>query len=147
MGIFNDSEKIELIQEMLKSGECVSLNITGKSMNPFLKDGIDTVVLKSFDHYSKGDVVLFLKNGNTPVLHRIYRMSGEKFSAVGDAQTMIETGIDASWILGKAVSVTHNGRPLSDTDIIWKFYENFWTVMPIRKALFKIHNSMKRKIR
>ena len=49
---------IPLLQEQLASGATVGLGVTGTSMQPMLRNGKDSVLLRPVDAPKKGDILL-----------------------------------------------------------------------------------------
>lgn len=71
----------------------------GTSMLPLLRERIDTVKLVAPNNLKKRDVVLYMRNDKTLVLHRIIRVKDDLFTMCGDNQFMLEKGIKRSQII------------------------------------------------
>ena len=83
-------------RELLKddSIEALPLLISGNSMAPFLIHQRDTVYLSRLQKpLKKGDVVLYLRDNGSYVLHRIVQINNDQYSMIGDGQFHIEKGI------------------------------------------------------
>ena len=65
---------LPMCREILAVGGQVPLRVTGVSMQPFLKEGRDTVWLASLPaRVRRGDVLLFVRPSGKLVLHRVMR--------------------------------------------------------------------------
>lgn len=80
-----------MLKEQLDSGATVRLQITGTSMLPLLRNGKDSVLLRTACPPKKGDIILYQRKNGRYVLHRIVGFSGENFLCCGDNQWRKET--------------------------------------------------------
>jgi hypothetical protein len=71
----------------------------GTSMMPLLRERIDTVKLVAPNNIKKHDVVLYMRNDKTLVLHRIIRINKEEFTMCGDNQCVLEKHVKRSQII------------------------------------------------
>ena len=62
----------------------------GTSMLPLLRERLDTVKLVAPTNIKKHDVVLYMRNDKTLVLHRIIRAHKDSFTMCGDNQCILE---------------------------------------------------------
>ena len=77
------------IELCIKELGCALVPITGTSMLPLLEEGKALAEVEASDkkQLKKGDVVLYKKNDNTLVLHRIIKIEGDdNFKVLGDHQ-------------------------------------------------------------
>ena len=70
----------------------------GTSMMPLLRERIDTVKLVAPNNIKKHDVVLYMRNDKTLVLHRIIRINKDEFTMCGDNQCILEKHVKRSQI-------------------------------------------------
>lgn len=71
----------------------------GTSMMPLLRERIDTVKLIAPNKIKKHDVVLYMRNDKTLVLHRIIRIHKDEFTMCGDNQCILEKHVKRSQII------------------------------------------------
>ncbi|MBR6517343.1 MAG: S24/S26 family peptidase [Bacilli bacterium] len=71
----------------------------GTSMMPLLRERIDTVKLIAPNNIKKHDVVLYMRNDKTLVLHRIIRINKDEFTMCGDNQCILEKHVKRSQII------------------------------------------------
>lgn len=84
----------EYEQAIAKYGFYIATPV-GTSMMPLLRQRIDTVKLVAPTNIKKHDVVLYMRNDKTLVLHRIMRVSKDKnkYTMCGDNQCVLEKNI------------------------------------------------------
>ena len=126
--------------------ESLPLVITGGSMSPFLIGGRDTVYLsRPTGPIRRGDAVLYRRNTGQYVFHRVYRVSGEGLTMVGDAQTVLEPGIQPDQIIAIMTSAQRKGKTLSPGNFWWDFFEKIWIRMiPIRRPVCHIYTFIRK---
>lgn len=92
-----------IMKEQLDAGKTVRFAPRGTSMLPVLRQGIDTVVLKSAPKkLKKYDLPLYLRENGQFILHRVVAVKKDGYVMCGDNQCMRETGITDSNILAVA---------------------------------------------
>ena len=121
--------------------ESLPLVITGGSMSPFLISGRDVVYLsRPTRPLRRGDAVLYQRKTGQYVFHRIYRVSEEGITMVGDAQTVLEHGIQPDQIIAIMTAAERKGILLSPGDFRWEFFEKIWIRMiPIRRFVYRAY--------
>ena len=101
----------------------------GTSMMPLLRERIDTVKLVAPNNIKKHDVVLYMRNDKTLVLHRIIRINKDEFTMCGDNQCILEKHVKRSQIIA-VMEGFYRGEeyfPISN-----KKYQKY-----VRKIIFK----------
>lgn len=101
----NMSELIPLIKEVVDSGATFRLYPHGQSMMPTIKEGRDSVELSAPDDLKEYDIVLYRRQGEKYVLHRIVNMHGDFFDMCGDSQYIIEKNIPKNNIIAKVTGI------------------------------------------
>lgn len=136
-------------RELLKddSIESLPLLISGNSMAPFLIHQRDTVYLSRLQKpLKKGDVVLYLRDNGSYVLHRIVQINNDQYSMIGDGQFHIEKGIRHDQIIAVMTSVQRKGKILKPGDFWWNFFEKCWIHMiSFRKGILNLVHFLKMK--
>ena len=103
--------------------------ITGTSMLPLLKEGRDRVELEpcSQERLKKGDVVLYKKNDDTLVLHRIIKTeNGEFFTVLGDHQFNNDEWVNKNQIIAVACGFFIKGRYVNEKTRWYRLYKKIW---------------------
>ena len=122
-------EVMGIILERLDAGGTVTFSPNGTSMLPMLRDGEDSVVLKS----AKGkklhlfDVALYRRDNGQYVLHRVidFARNGD-YVMCGDNQFARERGIRDNQILAVMSGFFRKGRSYTTKSMLYRLYTNFW---------------------
>ena len=134
---------LESYREMLPMVDILPLQVSGNSMAPFLVHGRDTVFLSRVDRPLKvGDIVLYQRKSGSYILHRICRLEGEGFCMVGDAQTVLEHGIQRDQIFAVVLWALRKGKRQAPGSFWWEFFEKIWVRMvpwrPLMRRLYGV---------
>jgi len=78
------------LEEMLQMGKQVRLTVTGDSMMPIWRNGVDSVILQKATIPKRFDVVLYTRPNGDVILHRIVRCMPEGYMIIGDNQTQVD---------------------------------------------------------
>ncbi len=141
MKIVDTTEYISALGELLAAGQTVHLPVAGNSMLPLLVHNRDNVTLERSDTpLKKGDIVLYQRQSGEYILHRICRVTGDGFYAVGDAQQSIEGPLPENTVLGRVTSLRRKGKNLAPGNFWWEFFEHIWIrLIPCRHFLMKLY--------
>lgn len=142
--VMTPEELMPRITGLLELGETVPLIISGGSMNPFLVHGRDTVFLSPPNRtFKRGDMIFYRRDNGQYVLHRIFRLEGECYCLVGDAQTELEHGIRQNQIIAYVSAVNRKGKVLKPGSFLWFFFEKIWIRMvPIRHLVMGAYTKL-----
>lgn len=126
--------------------DALPLVITGSSMNPFLVHGRDTVYLSSLTRpVRRGDMLLYRRENGSYVLHRVFKAVPESLTMIGDAQTILEPGIQPEQVIAVVTRVERKGKPLGPGSFWWIFFEKVWIRMiPLRRTAQRLYSWVKR---
>ena len=141
------AEIMPVIQGLLLNNNKAKLIVTGNSMYPFLRHGIDSVFLSSKETavIKKGTIVLFLRENGQYVLHRIKKLKKTSFFIVGDAQTNIEGPLDRNQIVAVVTSVYRGNKEISCKSFSWRFLSILWlSVLPFRYYIIKSYLKLRK---
>ena len=129
---------------LLEDTESVPLVISGSSMIPFLVHGRDTVYLSKVAHpLKKGDMILYRRDNGAYILHRIYRVDGETYTLVGDAQTQLEPEVRQDQVLAVVNTVCRKGKILHRGNFCWDFFAQIWIRMiSLRPAAMAVYSRL-----
>lgn len=115
-----DTEKyLTAISQVIGRGNQVAIPVRGSSMQPFLADSRDAVLIGPVDRrLRRGDIVLYQREGGQFVLHRIIRVdragsSGERYYIRGDAQSAAEGPVEPRQICALVIRVRRKGKWLA----------------------------------
>lgn len=138
-------EYLKAVSALIAEGREVTVPVRGGSMNPFLVDNRDCVLLvPAPERLRRGDIVLFRRSSGQYVLHRIVavrrsRPGGHEpvYFMRGDAQEMTEGPVARAQVRALAARVMRQGRWLTDRDLRVLFFRHLWCrrYFPRRAAL------------
>lgn len=136
--------------EILSSGAIFPLIVTGSSMRPFLKEGIDTIRLQKADKLYKGQIVFFRRITGEFTLHRIRKIYPDgKLLINGDAQDWCEV-IYPDQVIAAVISISRNDRNINPNSFAQCLLRTIWyptrALRPlIWKMLFSIQQIFKKQ--
>ena len=149
--IFSPDVLLEEYRELLKdeSVEALPLVISGNSMSPFLIHGRDTIYLSRLTRpVKRGDVLLYQRDSGAYILHRVYKIEGDSFTMVGDAQTELEPGIRPVQVIAIMSSAKRKGKKQAPGSFWWEFFEKIWIRMvPLRPIVRKVYTAVSRLLK
>ena len=149
--IFSPDVLLEEYRELLKdeSVEALPLVISGNSMSPFLVHGRDTIYLSRLTRpVKRGDVLLYQRDSGAYILHRVYKIEGDSFTMVGDAQTELEPGIRPEQVIAIMSSAERKGKKQAPGSFWWEFFEKIWIRMvPLRPIVRKVYTAVSRLLK
>lgn len=134
-----------VIKETLHSGGTVELPITGTSMFPLLKAGRDTVIIKTDNAYSIGDIIFYRRDDGHFVLHRIVGTDENGYILCGDNQTLLEKNITDRHIIAKVIEIRRDGKTILPQDPKYSKYVDFWIkALPYRRLPLTVMRKIKK---
>lgn len=111
-------ELLPYINESIKDDGTFTFYPGGQSMRPTIVGKQDCVVLKSPQSLKKGDIVLYRRNGEKFVLHRIIGEKDGKYIMCGDNQFRREFEIEKEAVIAVVDEIRKgNGKVLTRGEI------------------------------
>ncbi|MBE7022519.1 MAG: hypothetical protein E7414_04825 [Ruminococcaceae bacterium] len=139
---------LPFLQEMLALGKNVRLTVTGNSMQPFLREGLDSVLLAQPTQVKKLDVVLYIRDNDDVILHRIVRKTPQGFMILGDNQTQTDGPIPFAQIVAVASGFYRANAFFSAKAWWYRLYSCLWVFAgPLRRLLLPAVRSVGRLIK
>lgn len=116
------------VESEIEKGNSVRLRLKGNSMLPFLRNGVDEVVLypcKKEDLHPM-DIVLFRFKGRH-LLHRIIKMDNNHLYIRGDGSIKAKEVCLYSDVVGKVQEIIRpSGKRITLNSISWKVISYLW---------------------
>lgn len=138
------AEIFPVVQEILQNENSrVSVIVTGNSMYPFLREGIDSVELMKpdFDRLKKLDIVLIKRKNGVYVLHRVCRKEADHFFMVGDNQVYIEGPLYPEQLIAVVSSVNKKSRSIPSRSYRLLILAGIWLfILPARKFVLRAYS-------
>ena len=128
------------MEELLKQGYDAEFTVVGNSMWPLLKNGRDTVILRTLDSpLKKGDLVLFSPVKGRYLLHRVTRLGGDFFESTGDANFSSDGEFPVGCILGRVIVIHRKGKRISCKSLPYRLFVWVWmSLFPLRRPLLRL---------
>lgn len=129
----------QLLAVQLDNG-LAPLRVTGSSMHPTLRDRKDTVFLKAVcDPLRKGDLILYLRDNGSYILHRIVRIKRDgTLVCSGDNQYLPEA-VETKQVLAVVESFRRGKKTVSSDDRLYRIYVWLWvSLFPVRRPILAV---------
>lgn len=135
------NEHWELINEVISTGGEFNLVPNGVSMLPLIRPGVDTVVLALPNGVKVNDIVLYKRENDKFVLHRVIEIKNDEYIMCGDNQFRLEYGIKKDNILAKVVYFERDGKKIDDSN---ERYRKYIKRLPSRRRRLKFRSLLGR---
>ena len=133
------SDYEELIREVLSSGGEFRLYPHGTSMLPLLRQGIDSVALRSMDRSPrKFDILFYKRRDGSYILHRVKKVTKDGLVLWGDNHTMLEYGVRNDMIIGYAARIFRGETELNCQSLRYRAYLRIWQFKAVRNLVLPI---------
>ena len=135
-----------LIREVLASGGEFRLYPHGTSMLPLLRQGIDSVALRSLDRPPrKFDILFYKRQDGSYILHRVKEVTKEGIVLWGDNHTVLEYGITEKNIIGHAARIFRGETELDCQSLKYRAYLWLWQFKAVRSLVLPIAYSLRKE--
>jgi len=125
-----------LIREVLASGGEFRLYPHGTSMLPLIRQGIDSVALRTLDRPPrKYDILFYQRTDGSYILHRVKKATKDGLVLWGDNHTMLEYGVTDDMIIGYAARIFRGETELDCQSMRYKLYLWLWQFKAIRNLV------------
>jgi hypothetical protein len=135
-----------LVSEMIEKGQPTRIIVSGSSMYPFLRDGIDSVELDraDFERLAGGDIVMIQRTNGQYIMHRVCKKEKDHFFMVGDAQQWIEGPLYPEQLVAVATAIWRKERRIVCSNRWWKFLSGVWLLCrPCRYRIIKTYRRLR----
>ncbi|EKU88282.1 S24/S26 family peptidase [Bacteroides oleiciplenus] len=129
------------VARLISEGHTVTLIIRGNSMNPFLVDRRDRIVVGPFTEtdLQRGAVVLARESLGRIVFHRIIRRNGQELTLLGDGNLKVTEQANVADVMGIMITAIRKDKEYPCSGRTWQRYSFWWMkLMPIRRWLLAI---------
>lgn len=124
-----------LLREQLNGGTA-RLGITGTSMRPMLRNGKDSVLLRSAQAPKKGDILLYHRQNGRYVLHRIVSIEENTYLCCGDNQWRKEK-VTPEQIDALVCGYYRDEKKRNLDSFCYRFYVN---LLPLRRLYCRLRD-------
>ena len=138
------NEYVSNLKQLIEVGHEVVITVAGWSMEPFLRNAQDRVLIKKpVAPLRSGDIVFYQRETGQFVLHRIYKKKPEGYYLKGDHLLDVEGPIAEAAIFAIVAEVERNRRWISTEALSWKTACALWRMLyPVRKLAYAAKKAM-----
>ncbi|WP_300694442.1 S24/S26 family peptidase [uncultured Bacteroides sp.] len=129
------------VARLISEGHTVTLTVRGNSMNPFLVDRRDSIVLGSFAEadLQPGIAVLARESTGRIVFHRIISRRGSVLTLQGDGNLRATEQADTADVMGIMLSAIRKDKEYPCSGRTWQRYSYWWMKLtPVRRWLLAV---------
>ncbi|MGE5372303.1 MAG: S24/S26 family peptidase [Solirubrobacterales bacterium] len=144
----NNEQLFSVIEALLDQGKSVRIAVSGGSMYPFLRHGLDSVELKrgDFKDVARGDIVMIRRRSGQYIMHRVCQKQRDCFYMVGDAQQWIEGPLYQDQLFAVIPAVWRRNRKIRVSNPVWRILTGCWLILlPIRGRLLQVYAKTKQQ--
>ena len=148
MDVEKSKQAYAFIQKEMQLHQEVCIHPQGYSMWPFLKEGRDSVIVKPLPVSSmhRGDIILYRRNDQILVLHRLHHKNKKGFFLTGDNQTQIEGPVRQKEILGVVTTIRQKKHTFSRFHPLWLLTSHLWLLFrPIKPYIAHLYHKIYNK--
>ena len=129
----------KLVMFQLEETGRSNLIVTGNSMYPMLRSGVDMVELIPLaKRQKKGDIILYRRDNGKYILHRIVAVTKDGYICCGDNQAEKEP-VRQDQLLAVVDGFARKGKPYALTNPAYRIYAAFWTgTFPVRRQVLAV---------
>jgi len=130
-------------------GDGLSITITpkGMSMYPFIVGDRDSVILYSSDKIRRGDIVAARIPGMGCVLHRVYAISDDRLTLMGDSNCHIKEECTSVDVVAVAKAIIRQGSHVDCHSYRERAAAGIWmALLPIRKYLLWLFRKLRYRL-
>jgi len=133
---------VQEVSRLVAEGSEVTFVPKGNSMLPFIRGGLDSVVLVKADDIGVMDIVLARAN-STFVIHRIIAMDGDEVVLMGDGNIAGVERCHRKDVLAKVAAIVKDGRRGDCTGWAHWIKARIWKgLLPLRRYLLAIYRRL-----
>ena len=144
------AELFPAINELLQNNQKVRMTVTGNSMMPFLREGIDSVELSVaiFHELRFGQITLIKRNSGQYILHRLVLKKKNSFYIAGDAQNWVEGPLLPEQLVAAVTNVWRKDKTISPSNVLWQMASFLWWLrLPVRYVLAKPYKFVRNQVK
>ena len=124
----------------------VEITLAGTSMQPLIRMNRDAVVIEPYDREIRiGDIVLFRRADGAYVVHRVYKISGDRIITLGDNCENPDAPIEKGQVLGRVTRIRRGSRTIDpDSPEERKRALRSMKMLPLRKKVMHLKYVVKK---
>ena len=139
---------VPIMIEQLQAGRTVRFFPHGTSMLPMLRQGRDSVTLRSIDRpLRRFDIAFYKRDDGQYVLHRVIAIK-DSITCIGDNQFVYEKGLRHDQMIAVVSEFSRDDKTVSLSSFGYRAYCSLWHISrPLRFFCFRAIRKIKRKFK
>lgn len=138
-------ELMPLMEESFSVNRNVHFHPNGRSMQPMLVSGRDSVLLSPIKgEIHKYDVVLYRYDNGKYVMHRVVKRQDDCYTCLGDNTERFEQ-VEARQMIAVVTEFTRNGRTIQVSNPFYRLYCRLWRPTRPLRIVYKRAKSILRR--
>ncbi|MBF6628485.1 MAG: S24/S26 family peptidase [Proteiniphilum sp.] len=132
----------DIVKEEIIAGREICIGAKGGSMRPFIRDGIDELILRPCNAHSfrKGAILVAELGDQRQVAHRVCYTNGEEIVLRGDANPRLTELCGRNEVIAEVVAVVRGGKRVDRGSLCWNCYRYLWPRTPfVRRVALKMY--------
>ena len=126
------------VEQLLAEGKSVRIKAKGRSMEPFIRDGRDEIVLAAGIAPEIGRTVL-ARTAEGIVLHRVINIEGNAVTLMGDGNLYKTESCLREDIIAVATRIVRKGKEIDPECFMERFKARIWRIArPLRRPMLRI---------
>ncbi len=128
---------VDIVREEVAAGGEIRIGAKGHSMRPFIRDGMDELILHPCNEYSfrKGAILLAELGEHRQVAHRVCRVEGEEITLRGDANLRLTELCGRADVIAEVVAVVRKGKRVEKGSPCWNRFRYLWPQTPFARRV------------
>lgn len=129
------------VEALLQEGQPVRIKPKGRSMEPFIRETTDEIILEKAQELKVGQIVLARGDDGHRILHRIIQLNEDKVILMGDGNLHGTEQFTKDQILGTVSHIIRNGKYIDCQSISARMEEWIWRKsQPLRRLLLGLYH-------
>lgn len=135
------------ISGLCRNGHKIRFTPKGMCMYPFIVGNRDSVVLHRADIIRRGDIVAARIQGKGCVLHRVYTISEDMVTLMGDSTLYAAENCTTKDVLATVIFIVRKGHPVNCHSARERLAVNLWmSLLPIRRYLLWVLRKLRYRL-
>lgn len=136
-----NDELLGEVEELLRQGQPVRFKPRGRSMEPFIREATDEVILQPIQQLKVGQIVLAQDATRKHILHRIIKIADDKIILMGDGNLKGTETCQRKDICGMVSQIIRKKKRINCQSFSEQWLAHFWmNTLGIRRIFLAIYH-------
>lgn len=136
-----NDELLGEVEELLRQGQPVRFKPRGRSMEPFIREATDEIILQPIQHLKVGQIVLAQDATRKHILHRIIKIADDEITLMGDGNLKGTEICQRKDICGMVSQIIRKKKRINCQSFSEQWLAHFWmNTLRIRRIFLAIYH-------